>query len=76
MLSEHDAHRTDHDLNCVNCGHDWIVTERGGTVTCPNCQMSYSLVVRDEFALVETGGWIADVTFDVPEELRSGLTDR
>lgn len=61
------------DLDCIVCGHERLTDGVSDTVTCPNCQETYTLVVREGFVLVETDGWTTQVTFDVPgEAVRDG----
>ena len=55
-------------LDCAVCGHDGVVAIGERSVECPNCEESYSLVLRDGFALLESDGWIARVAFDPLED--------
>lgn len=57
------------ELDCAACGHDRVVVAPDGDVECPNCNHTYSLVVRDGFTLLESDGWIARVTFGLDVEL-------
>jgi len=62
-------------LDCAACGHDQIVVETDGRATCPNCHRSYSLVVHEEFALMERDGWATRIALDAPEELASNVAN-
>lgn len=56
-------------LDCAACGHEHVVVETTDTATCPNCQRSYLLVVREEFALMEWNGWVTRIALDAFEDL-------
>ena len=53
-------------INCAVCGEGHIDIENGGSGTCPNCRESYSFSIHEEFALMETDGWVVQVTVDDP----------
>ena len=61
-------------LDCAVCGHERVVVRAERTAECPNCGESYALVVRDGFALMESDGWIARVTFDPLEDAPGAVT--
>lgn len=56
-------------LDCAVCGHEQVVVCAEGTVECPNCNESYSLVVHERFTLLESDGWITRFSFDLSDEL-------
>lgn len=61
MFGEQNPQLEGSELECAVCGNDRIVVEGEGTVTCPDCRKSYSLVRHEDFALMETDGWIAGI---------------
>lgn len=71
MEPEHHPRVEASGLDCAVCGHERVDVIGERTAECPDCNESYSLVVREEFALMERDGWIARVTVDLVEELPS-----
>ncbi|HKJ59200.1 MAG TPA: hypothetical protein VKA37_08225 [Halobacteriales archaeon] len=69
MVSEHNHPVEACGLDCAVCGNEEVVVCAEGTVECPNCSESYSLVVHEGFTLLEWDGWITRVTFDLLDEL-------
>ena len=72
MLAEHELDSEETDLNCAACGNERIVVDPDGTAACPDCRETYALVVHDEFALIETGGWTTRVTLEPSGEMGTG----
>ena len=71
MQADHDFPRAERTLDCAVCDHERIVAEPDESATCPNCRTTYSLVIREGFALVEADGWATRLTLDVPDEFVS-----
>ena len=69
MQTDHHPRVESSEFDCAVCGHERIVLSNERTAECPNCEESFSLVLREEFALVEWDGWIARVAVDLVEEL-------
>lgn len=61
-------------LDCAVCGHEQVVLRDERTAVCPACDESYSLVVRDEFTLLESNGWTTRVTFDFLDDVPGVVT--
>lgn len=49
------------DITCPQCESRWTCGDPADP-TCPDCETSFSVRVRDEFALVERGGWTVAVS--------------
>lgn len=69
MFAEHDPQFDTSELECAVCGSDRIDVEGEGTLTCRDCRESFSLVRHDEFALMETDGWIAGIELSGERDL-------
>lgn len=72
MQTEHDHEQVMTEFDCAVCGYEQIAVRSDSPVPCPDCEESYSLVLRDGFALVETNGWIIGVTIDPRADPMSG----
>lgn len=66
MFAEHDPQS---ELECAVCGSDQLVVEDDSTVSCLDCRESFSLVQHENFALMETDGWIAGIRVDGERDL-------
>lgn len=64
MQTEHDHEHLMTEFDCATCGHEQIVARADRPVPCPDCDETYSLVLRDGFALVKTNGWTIRVAID------------
>lgn len=67
MFAEDDPHAC--ELECAVCGSDQLVVEGDSTVTCLDCRESFALRRHENFALMETDGWIAGITVDAERDL-------
>lgn len=56
-------------LECAACGHEDVLVKTTDTAICPNCQRSYLLIVREEFALMEWNGWVTRIAIDAFEDI-------
>ena len=70
MHAENDIRFDETELSCAVCDHDHVVVDPDGSVTCPACHESYSLVVHEKFTLLETDGWATRISFEIPDERR------
>lgn len=53
------------DITCPKCESGWTCDEPHST--CPDCGTAFSVRVREEFALVERGGWTVAVSISTPD---------
>lgn len=51
-------------ITCPHCESRWTCDHSDSS--CPDCGTSFSVRVRDEFALVERGGWTVAVSLSTP----------
>ena len=60
------------EVTCPRCESRWTCADPADP-TCPDCDASFSVRVRDEFALVERGGWTVAVSLATSD--RQGVVD-
>lgn len=54
------------EVTCPRCESLWVCGDLTNP-TCPDCEASFSVRVRDGFALVERGGWAVAVSLATPD---------
>lgn len=63
-----DVVREEHsiDIRCPQCDRRLALGDRADT-RCPNCDASFSVRIREEFALIERRGWTVAVALEGPK---------
>lgn len=75
MHVDHENRDVTSGLSCAACGHQPVATRDDGDVVCPNCEERYSLIRHEEFAMMESDGWIARISIGPTVDAMPGVAN-